>query len=774
MNIIKRINKEAKKQFGCSIEDLDTKDLHTAVASAIMKSVRGAYGDCQEKHFYEKTAYYMSAEFLMGRAVYSNIVNLGIEDDIRQLFCERGIDYAKMEEIEDDALGNGGLGRLAACFLDSAASMDLPLHGYGIRYKYGLFKQAFSDGFQKELADDWTKWGDPWSIRQEEEAVTVAFADMKVRAVPYDMAIIGYGGKTVNRLRLWQSEATDEFDFQKFDEGKYAAAYKRKIEAEKITAVLYPNDSSEKGKRLRLMQEYFFTSASMQDLLLDQETVKHPIETLSDYACIQLNDTHPVLAVPELIRLIKERGKSFEEALEIAKKVFAYTNHTIMSEASEKWKVSMLKRIIPNVYDVIVEINDALVKELKERGADTKGRLIIDGGLVYMARLACFVAKKINGVAKIHTEIIKSETLKEWYELYPEKFVNVTNGISFRRWLQVANPELAEFVTVRIGDEWKRDWCRLRELADHDAYEDCEEFIYIKRKNKWALVEYMKKKEGIEIDKDYIFDVQIKRIHEYKRQLLNAFSILAIYNGIKDGSIKDFPPTLFIIGGKAAPSYRRAKGIIKYINEIAAKINSDPEVKDKIKVVFVTDYNVSYAEKIVAAADISEQISTAGTEASGTGNMKLMLNGAVTLGTYDGANIEIAEAAGIDNIYIFGARVEDIAKIRDSYDPVKIYKNSPVLKKVVDSLVDGTFSDGGTGMFKELYDSLLVGASWHRPDNYFLLLDFDDYLKTKLRALSECLTRKFVDGAYRNVCTAGRFSSDRTIYEYAKLIWEIV
>ena len=648
------------------------------------------------------------------------------------------------------------------------------LDGYGIRYRYGLFKQSFSDGFQKEEADDWTRWGDPWSRRVESEAQVVVFKTFAVRAVPYDMPIIGYGAKTVNRLRLWQAEPMENFDFALFDACDYRGAYKAREEAEKISAVLYPNDSADKGRRLRLMQEYFFTSASVGDIIDRMLEKEVPLDEFADHAVMQLNDTHPVLAVPELIRRLEEHGMDFDEAFAVAKKAFAYTNHTVMGEALEKWSVKLVKSLLPEIYAVTVRINDELKRELKARGLSEERRLIIDGGLVHMARLACYVAGAVNGVAEIHTGIIKADTLKEWYELYPEKFFNETNGITQRRWLRLANPRLSDYITRRIGDKWITELSELEKLKSFaESRQEIEKFASVKLKNKRELARFIREREGVEIDESYIFDVQIKRLHEYKRQLLNAFSIVAIYKGLKDGSIKDFKPTAFIFGAKAAPAYTRAKGIIKYINEIAKKVNADEETNDRLKVVFVSDYNVSYAEKIVAAADVSEQISAAGTEASGTGNMKLMLGGAVTLGTFDGANIEIAEEAGEENEYIFGARVEDIERIKDTYEPKKLYSSDKLLKAVVDTLDDGTFSDGGTGIFAELKSALLEGASWHKADNYYLLYDFKSYLETKLKVNADYGTDEWYRKCFMNTASAGKFSSDRTVIGYCRDIWKI-
>lgn len=761
--------------YGKSIKEASKVELYNAVSKAAMKLLDKDWGLKSNK----KKVCYLSMEFLVGRMIYSNLYNMGLLNQFVELMTEHNIDIRIFEDIEDAALGNGGLGRLAACFLDSGATHGIVLNGYGIRYKYGLFKQEFEEGFQRELPDDWQRFGDPWSIRREEEKIRVDFKDQSVWAVPYDMPVIGYGKKTVNTLRLWQSEPIEAFNFELFNNQQYDEAVKNKNEAEAISSLLYPNDSMDEGKKLRIKQEYFFTSATLQDVIKKyKEKYDKDFSSFSKEYIFQLNDTHPVLAIPELIRLLVEKeGLTFAKALRIAKEVFAYTNHTIMAEALEKWNVSLVEEVIPQVYKYIVELNDELIKELTLFGVvsseEQKKYLIIDDDTIHMARIAIFVSRSINGVARLHTEILKNDALHEWYQLYPNRFNNKTNGITQRRWLALANMELAGFITDKIGSSWTTDLDLLKKLenfADDQAV--IKQFDEIKQIKKRQLADYIHKHEGVKINPDFIFDIQIKRLHEYKRQLLNAFSILYIYYGLKDGSITEFNPTVFIFGAKAAPGYYRAKAIIKYINEIAEMIAADSEVNDKLQVVFVTNYNVSYAEKLIPAADVSEQISTAGTEASGTGNMKFMLNGAVTLGTYDGANVEIVEQAGIENNYIFGARVEDIEKIKDTYDPVEIYRNDLRIKRVIDTLIDGTFDDKGTGMFKELYDSLLKGTDWHRPDQYYLLQDFISYCEAKLQVnkdYSDLMT--FRKKCFINTANAGKFSSDRTIKDYAREIW---
>ncbi len=763
--------------YGKSIKEANTIELYNAVSKAARKSL----GKDWSLTAPGKKVCYLSAEFLIGRLIYSNLVNMGLFHQFSELMSENNLDIRMFEDIEDAALGNGGLGRLAACFLDSGATLGITLNGYGIRYKYGLFKQYFEDGFQKEAPDDWQRFGDPWSVRREEERVRIDYKNQSVYAVPYDIPVIGYGGKKVNTLRLWQAEPLESFNFELFNEQKYDKANRNKNEAEAITSVLYPNDDTEEGKKLRLKQEYFFSSATLQDLLskYKQKYGNDFTHFSSEYA-IQLNDTHPVVAIPELVRLLKEQERiNISRAIRIAKETFAYTNHTVMAEALEKWNEGLFKAVIPQVYKYVVLIQRALTRELANLGKGTEDQRqiynIIENNTIHMARLAIYASHSTNGVAKLHTEILKQDALKEWYEIYPERFNNKTNGITQRRWLNLANMELAGFITDKIGSGWITDLERLKELEKFAEDKGViKEFGDIKRIKKRQLAEYIEKQEGILVNPDFIFDIQVKRLHEYKRQLLNAFSILDLYFGIKEGRITEFNPTAFIFGAKAAPGYYRAKGIIKFINEIGRLVNNDPEVKDKLQVVFVQNYNVSYAEKLAPAADVSEQISTAGTEASGTGNMKFMLNGAVTLGTYDGANVEIVEQAGEENNYIFGARVEELERIKDTYDAKGIYDTDPRVKRVLDALIDGTVDDGGTGMFAELYNSLLYGASWHKPDHYYILLDFIPYCDEKLKVNKDYSdTFGFRRKCFLNTANAGKFSSDRTIKDYMKEVWHV-
>lgn len=780
-DIVKNAALLAKSKYQRELCALNSGELHDVLSSAFMEDISDRWIKCREKRIKERTAYYFSAEFLVGRAIFNNLVSAGIYDEVENELRGYKVSLKQLEVVEDSALGNGGLGRLAACFLDSAATMNLPLDGYGIRYKFGLFKQDIVNGFQTETADDWTRQGDPWSLRCERDTVTVEFKDMSVNAVPYDMPVVGYKNSGISTLRLWQSEPVVPFDFDLFNSQKYDKSVALKNRAEDISRVLYPNDDTAEGKKLRLKQQYFFSSASLQDIIRNYKRVHGSDFTkFADYVTVQLNDTHPVIAIPELIRLLIVNEKlDFDFAFNTARKVFNYTNHTIMQEALEKWDVKIVRDTVPQVLGIIKEIDKRLRAELKNAGVDKEKAaemMIIQDRRVHMAYLAVFCSRYVNGVAQIHTDILKKDVLKDWYSVYPEKFKNKTNGITQRRWLLLCNRELSELITELSGsDKWVTDLFRLENLKNYaDNDEVIERFIEIKEKKKRELSGYIALHDGVKTDSATIFDIQIKRLHEYKRQLLNALAILELYFEIKEGSLKNFVPTTFIFGAKSAPGYKRAKGIIKLINEVARLIDADSEVSKYLKVVFVKNYNVSYAEKLVAAADVSEQISTAGTEASGTGNMKLMLNGAVTLGTYDGANIEIVEEAGEENNFIFGARVEEIEKIKDSYSPEKIYKSDKRVKRTLDAMVDGTLDDGGTGIFKELYDSLLKGASWHSPDCYCLLLDFEDYLKGKKEVNAAFRDKhSFYRKCWLNMCSAGKFSSDRTIKEYAEDIWHI-
>ena len=741
--------------------------LHDCLGQAVMMAVNKNWTESKKAREGHRKAYYFSAEYLMGRLVYSNLFNMGILEPIRKAFAEKGVDLAELEDIEDAALGNGGLGRLAACFLDSAVTKGIPLSGYGLRYRFGLFKQSFDEnGNQKEAADDWTRYGDPWSYRREKHAVKVSFADQTVIAVPYDMPILGYGTDNIGTLRLWQCEPEQELDFDAFNAQDYEKALLEKNKAEDITRVLYPNDSTREGKELRIKQQYVLSSASLQDILRVYRTTHgKDLVHLHEAAAIQLNDTHPALSIPELIRLLMAEGLDFESATQVAGKTFAYTNHTVMGEALEKWDLDLLD----TRSRVIVEI----LKKLDERCRSEHPQLsLIRDNQIHMADLSVYLSTAVNGVAEIHTEILKRDVFQDWYAVYPEKFQNKTNGITPRRWLGLCNPELTKLLEqyVSPGFLTQLDWLQVLKPVIDDQI--VREFNQVKDTKKHQLVQVLLQKEGVVVDPSFVFDVQIKRLHEYKRQLLNGFSILDIYYGLKDGTITDFTPTLFLFGAKSAPGYQRAKAIIRYLNQLAKLINADPAVAGKMQVVFVQNYNCSYAEHIIPAADISEQISPAGTEASGTGNMKLMLNGAVTLGTLDGANVEIVQQAGAENNYIFGATVEELEAIRDTYDPMALYEANPRLRRVVDSLIDGTVPTDDE--FRELHDSLLKGASWHKADHYYLLKDFDSYQEARLRANRDYRDRlAFGKKCLLNVASAGKFSSDRTIRQYAQEIWHV-
>ncbi len=764
-----------RAQAHTELQHASATQMHNALGTAVMTLIAPDWMETEEKRRHTRKAAYLSAEYLTGRLVYNNLLCLGILKETRTLFAQKGAPIEIMEDIEDDAFGNGGLGRLAACFLDSAAVLNVPLAGYGLRYRYGLFRQTFQHYRQTEAPDDWSRFGDPWSIRRDELSVIIPIAGHPVRAVPYDMPVIGYENGVVGTLRLWQTESLHEIDFVKFNEQKYAAASRDKNTAEDIVKFLYPNDTTRAGKLLRLRQQYVLSSASLQDMLR-----AYKMRFGSDYShfaeqyAVQLNDTHPTLSIPELIRLLSEDGVDFETAFQIARQTFAFTNHTVMQEALEKWDVPLLHSLSPILVEIIRRIDERLTAELKKRRIDDSTPFkIIENNRVHMARLAVYATHATNGVAELHTEILKKDLFKDWYALYPERFQNKTNGITQRRWLGLCNEELTALLEQRIGTGFLTDLERLSTLRPLIDERLAEEFILVKQKKKRQLSALIEAREGIRIPEHFLFDVQIKRLHEYKRQLLNALSILAIYDRLKAGELKDFAPTAFIFGAKAAPGYDRAKAIIRFINQIAAMVNGDSDTNDRLLVVFVQNYDCSYAEKIIPAADVSEQISPAGTEASGTGNMKLTLNGAVTLGTMDGANIEIVESAGLENNYIFGATVQDIARIKDTYDPNIIYHANPALKKAMDRLIDGSFEDAD-GRLAELYDALLKGASWHKPDHYYLLLDFDSYMQAKLRANRDYQDKiAFAEKCLYNIAGAGKFSSDRTIRQYADDIWHV-
>lgn len=766
-NILKWTEAQLKYTYDVTLQEATPQELHEALGEAVMMAISDNWSSSKKARLQQRKAYYFSAEYLIGRLVYSNLYNLGILDEMKQLFAAQGVDLAVLEEIEDAALGNGGLGRLAACFLDSAASCDIPLSGYGLRYKFGLFKQSFDDqGSQKENADDWTKFGDPWSYRRYNHTVKVKFPDHTVLAVPYDVPVIGYGTHNINTLRLWQCEAEEELDFSAFNDQDYLRALDQKNKAEDITRVLYPNDSTWEGKRLRIKQQYVLSSASLQDMLRTFKTAHgNDLSRFADYYAVQLNDTHPAMSIPELIRLLMDEGMDFDQSFSIAQRTFSYTNHTVMSEALEKWPLDLLGSVVPEIVDIIRRIDEKLQRE-------HPGLFIIKDNTAHMANLSVYVSSYVNGVAEIHSQILKDDLFHDWYQVYPDRFQNKTNGVTPRRWMGLCNPELTQMLKYRIGGDFLKDLDKLSELKPMIDEDMVRQFNAIKRQKKEQLCKVIAEKEGVQLNPDFIFDVQIKRLHEYKRQLMNALSIVDIYFRLKNGELTDFRPTVYIFGAKSAPGYARAKAIIRYINRIAKLINNDPAVSDKLKVVFVQNYNCSYAEHIIPAADISEQISPAGTEASGTGNMKLMLNGAVTLGTLDGANVEIAQEAGMDNEYIFGHTVQEINNAKDSYCARSIYDTDSHLHRAIDTLVDGTVPTDDAQ--RELHHALLDGASWHKADNYFVLLDYASYMDAKLRVNRDYADRlAFGRKCLENVASGSKFSSDRTIRQYADEIWHI-
>ena len=728
-NIKSGIIKYLKIKYRRTLDTAKDFELFNALSLTLLEHIIDEWDNTDETYKNTKNAYYFSAEFLMGRALGNNLINLGIYDDIKEIFDELGLNLNAVEEIEEDAgLGNGGLGRLAACFMDSGATLEVPLTGYGIRYSNGLFKQEFKDGYQNEKADSWLKYGDPWSIRRDDESTIVEFADMTVKAVPYDTPIIGYKSKNINTLRLWKCEPLEEFNFDLYNSQQYSEALDLKNRADNISRVLYPNDTGRSGKILRLRQQYLLVSASLKDIIRKYKEQHGAItEEFSNFNVIQLNDTHPVLGIPELIRILVDEEKlEFDVALNICKKTFAYTNHTILAEALEKWDAELFRCLFPRILEIINIINSIFISELKSKGYNDhqiNEFSIVNNfnGQVRMANLAISVGFAVNGVAKLHTDILKNSELNNWYKLYPEKFQNKTNGITPRRWLRLCNKELSNFITELLGNEdWVKDLNKLSELKKFaDNNEVLEKFLQIKLTKKKQLAQFIKENEGIEIDPNSLFDIQVKRLHEYKRQFLNSLYILDLYFRLKENPNLDIPKCTFIFGAKAFPGYRRAKSIVKFTNDIANLINNDQSINGKIKVVFVKNYSVSYAEKLCPAADISKQISTAGKEASGTGNMKFMLNGAPTFGTLDGANIEIVNESGEENNFIFGLKVNDIENLRHCYNPWDYFNNNPDLRRVINTLVDGTFKDNLNNDYRDLFNSLM-----NEGDQYFVLADF--------------------------------------------------
>lgn len=793
-----------KRQYGKDIAHANSHDLYDAVAACTREMITSNWMATRAEYEKKpvKQLYYFSAEFLMGRALSNNLINLQIKDAVKEVLSGMNIDYNLVEDQEPDAgLGNGGLGRLASCFLDSLATLDYPGHGYGIRYEYGMFEQHIEDGYQVEYPDNWLRHRDPWEIKRSDLAVTVKFGGNiaygktpdgrdrfylenaeEVIATPYDMPIIGYDTNTVNTLRLWEATSADGFNLQLFNDMQYNRAVEKQNSAENISRVLYPNDNGPSGKALRLKQQYFFSSASLQDLVHHFVANFGPnFKKFPDYHIIQLNDTHPVVAIPELMRIfIDEYGLGWDESWAIVQKTFAYTNHTILAEALEKWPIEIFQGLLPRIYQIVEEINRRFVEDLREKYPDDYEKhnrmSIIGGGKVRMAWLAIHAAFSVNGVAELHTELLKNQELKDWSALYPEKFNNKTNGVTQRRWLLNANPALSDFITKRIGSGWEKELTKLKGLekyVDDDA--SLEELIAIKQANKQALADYLKHKQNDFLDPESIFDVQVKRLHEYKRQLLNVLHIMYLYNRLVEDPHFDPPARTFIFGAKAASGYRRAKSIIKLINTVADRVNNDRRVRGKLRVVFVENYCVTAAEKIFPAADVSEQISTAGYEASGTSNMKFMLNGALTLGTMDGANIEIFEEAGKENGFIFGLTSDQIIKMEQehSYKPSEYLARNPQLAKVVEQLIDGTY-DPTHQIFKELHDSLVYGVEGQRPDVFYVLADFDSYCKAQEEIAAAYADKKaWAKKTLINIANSGKFSSDRTIEDYVRDIWHL-
>ncbi|MBO4396866.1 MAG: glycogen/starch/alpha-glucan phosphorylase [Eubacterium sp.] len=803
--LIGEIEYYMKMLFRKTIAEATTAQMFQAVAFAMKDDVVDDWMKTHKKYDQDdvKTVYYLSMEFLMGRALGNIIINLKEDKIVRDVLEDLGFDLDAIEDEEPDAaLGNGGLGRLAACFLDSLSTLGYPAYGCGIRYKYGMFKQEIRDGFQIETPDDWLKDRNPFEIKRPEYSVEVRFGGyvavrkdettgrdkffqegyQSVMAVPYDLPVVGYGNHIVNTLRIWDAEAIDTFNLEHFDKGDYQQAVEQQNLARTICEVLYPNDNHYAGKELRLKQQYFFVSASVQRAISKYMEKHDDIRKLHEKVCFQLNDTHPTVTVPELMRiLLDDYNLEWEDAWAVTSKTCAYTNHTIMSEALEKWPLELFSRLLPRIYQITEEINRRFILQIQAKypGDMEKVRkmAIIYDGQVKMAHLAIVAGFSVNGVARLHTEILKNQELRDFYQMMPEKFNNKTNGITQRRFLLHGNPKLAEWVTDKIGSEWITDLSRMDKLSVYIDDEKCrQEFMNIKYQNKVRLAEYIKIHNGVEVDPRSIFDVQVKRLHEYKRQLLNILHIMHLYNQLKKNPNMDFYPRTFIFGAKASAGYRRAKAIIKLINSVGDVVNNDESIKGKIKVVFIENYRVSNAELIFAAADVSEQISTASKEASGTGNMKFMLNGAPTIGTMDGANVEIVEEVGEENAFIFGLSSQEVIDFEHNgqYDPKDIYNMDMDIRAVLTQLIDGTYSRQEPELFRELYNSLLEKDGGTPADQYFILKDFRSYEAAQ----------KEVEKAYRDekrwakmamiqVAKVGKFSSDRTIQEYVDDIWHL-
>ena len=793
----KEVAKNVKTLYRKSIDEATNQQVFQAVCYAVKDDIIDRWIATHKE--YEKrnakTVYYLSMEFLMGRALGNNLINLTYYDSVKEALAELGFDLNFIEDQEPDAaLGNGGLGRLAACFLDSLATLGYPAYGCGIRYKYGMFKQGIKDGYQVELPDDWLRDGNPFEVKRSEYAVEVKFGGyvrvenkngknyfiqedyQSVRAVPYDLPVIGYGNNVVNTLRIWDAEAMQEFCLDSFDKGEYQKAVEQQNLAKTIVEVLYPNDNHYAGKELRLRQQYFFISASVQRAILKFKETNKDIHKLPDKVTFQMNDTHPTVAVAELMRILMDvEGLEWDDAWDITCRTCAYTNHTIMAEALEKWPIELFSRLLPRVYQIVEEINRRYVLKIQEMYPGNQDKVrsmaILYDGQVKMAHLAIAGSYSVNGVAALHTKILEERELKDFYEMRPEQFNNKTNGITQRRFLLHANPLLASWITDKIGDEWITKLTHLKKLKVYVDDEKCQqEFMNIKYQNKIRLANYIKEHNGIDVDPRSIFDVQVKRLHEYKRQLLNILHVMHLYNKLKTEPEFDMYPRTFIFGAKASAGYKRAKLIIKLINSVADVVNNDESINGKIKVVFIENYRVSNAEIIFAAADVSEQISTASREASGTGNMKFMLNGAPTLGTMDGANVEIVEEVGIDNAFIFGLSAEEVMKYEreGGYNPMDIYNNNQAVRRVLTQLIDGTYAKDDPDRFRDLYDSLT------KEDVYFILKDFDSYAEAQQRVDAAYRDeKKWAKMAMLNTAMAGKFSSDRTIEEYAKEIWHL-
>ena len=802
----KEVEQNVKQLFRKTVDEVSQQELYQAVSYVVKDAIIDDWIATQKQYEKDdpKIVYYMSMEFLLGRALGNNLINMTAYKEVKEALEEMGLNLNELEDQEPDpALGNGGLGRLAACFLDSLASLGYAAYGCGIRYRYGMFKQKIKDGYQEEKPDNWLKNGNPFELRRPEYAKEVRFGgnirveyDDKtgdihfkqenyesVLAVPYDYPIVGYDNHIVNTLRIWDAEPIVDFQLDSFDRGDYHKAVEQQNLAKTIVEVLYPNDNHYAGKELRLKQQYFFVSASLQAALAKYKKHHDDIHKLPEKMTIQMNDTHPTVAVAELMRLLlEEEGLGWDEAWEITTKTCAYTNHTIMAEALEKWPIDLFSRLLPRVYQIIQEIDRRFVAKIREMYPGNEEKVakmqILRDGQVKMAHLAIVAGYSVNGVARLHTEILKKQELRDFYEMMPQKFNNKTNGITQRRFLMHGNPLLADWVTDKLGTkDWITDLSLMSGLKKWvDDEEALKEFMSIKYENKVRLAKYIKEHNGIEVDPRSIFDVQVKRLHEYKRQLLNILHVMYLYNEIKEHPEISFYPRTFIFGAKASAGYIRAKQIIKLINSVADVVNNDRSINGKLKVVFIEDYRVSNAEIIFAAADVSEQISTASKEASGTGNMKFMLNGAPTLGTMDGANVEIVEEVGAENAFIFGLSSDEVINYENNggYNPMDIYNSDADIRRVVNQLVDGTYSQGDKEMYRDLYNSLLTAQGGSKADTYFILKDFRSYADTQ-KKVEEAYRDKdrWAKMALLNTASCGKFSSDRTIQEYVDDIWHL-